>query len=188
MTASRGHRAASARFNLEGNDMPVDLSLREGNLPETLAQLQEQVRKEPANVKHRIFLFQLLSVIGDWERANTQLSVVGEMDAGALAMVQTYREALKCEVLRAEIFAGKRSPVIFGQPASWLALLIEALRLTSENRYTEARDLREMAFDLDDGPTAGARSSPDAAMRRRASDVIRDTVNGLGTLHGFFPP
>jgi type VI secretion system protein ImpE len=127
--------------------MPADLSLREGNLPETLAQLSEQVRKEPANAKHRIFLFQLLSVMGEWERANTQLSVIGEMDAGALAMVQMYREAIKCELLRAEIFAGRRSPVIFGQPASWLALLIEALRLTAENRYAEAARLREMAFE-----------------------------------------
>ena len=161
--------------------MPADLSLREGNIPETLAQLQEQVRKEPANAKHRIFLFQLLSVVGEWERAMTQLNVIAEMDTSALAMVQTYREALKCEVLRSEIFAGKRSPVIFGQPAGWLALMTEALRLTAENRYAEAQKLREMAFEQ--APTTrGAIDGQDfewiADADTRLGPVLEAIVNG----------
>ncbi len=69
------------------------------------------MRKDPANAKHRIFLFQLLAVLGQWERAMNQLNVAGELDAGTLAMVQTYREALRCEVLRGEIFAGRRVAV-----------------------------------------------------------------------------
>jgi hypothetical protein len=72
-------------------------------------------------------------VQGNWERALTQLNVAGEMDASTLAMVQTYREAIRCELLRAEIFAGKRSPLIFGQPDEWLALLTQALKLTAED-------------------------------------------------------
>ena len=31
-------------------------------------------------------------------------------------MVQTYREALRCEVHRAEVFAGRKSPLILGEP------------------------------------------------------------------------
>jgi type VI secretion system protein ImpE len=68
-----------------------------------------------------VFLFQLLSVMGQWDRALTQLNVAGELDAEALPMVQTYREAIQCEALRAEIFAGKRAPLIFGEPQDWLA-------------------------------------------------------------------
>ncbi|MFO1349474.1 MAG: hypothetical protein U1F68_01840 [Gammaproteobacteria bacterium] len=44
-------------------------------------------------------------------------------------MVQTYREALRCEALRADVFAGRRSPMLFGDPEPWLALMAEALRL-----------------------------------------------------------
>ena len=44
---------------------------------------------------------------GEWNRALTQLNVAGELDAGTLLMVQTYREALRCEVFRAEVFAGR---------------------------------------------------------------------------------
>ena len=121
--------------------------LREGDLDETLRQLQEQVRKEPANAKYRVFLFQLLAVMGQWERAMNQLNVAGELDAGTLAMVQTYREALRCEVLRGEIFAGRRSPLVFGEPEEWFALLLEAQRLLAQGAGEQAREMRERALE-----------------------------------------
>ncbi|WP_027159859.1 type VI secretion system accessory protein TagJ [Methylobacter luteus] len=122
--------------------------LQEGRLQESLAALQSQVRKDPANPKLRTFLFQLLTVLGEWDRALTQLTVAGELDAANLPMVQTYREAIRCEVLRKEIFSGHKTPVVFGDPAQWIALLQEALKLTAENRFAEARNLRDQAFDL----------------------------------------
>ncbi len=127
--------------------MSAEESLQEGNLEQALAQLQDRVRKNPADPKARIFLFQLLSVLGQWDRALTQLNVAGDLDPGALAMVQTYREALRCEVLRGEIFAGKRSPLIFGDPEEWMALLLEALRATAEGRHEHALQTRNKAFE-----------------------------------------
>jgi type VI secretion system protein ImpE len=128
--------------------MSAEDSLRAGDLPAALQQLQEQVRKQPAHVQNRVFLFQLLAVLGQWERALTQLNVLGDLDAATLPMVQTYREALRCEALRAEVFAGQRSPLIFGDPEHWLALLIEALRLTAGGHYAEAQTVRAQAFEV----------------------------------------
>lgn len=122
--------------------------LREGNLEESLQQLQEQVRKDPSNAKYRVFLFQLLAVLGQWDRAMTQLKVAGDLDAGTLAMVQTYREALRCEVLRGEIFAGRRSPLVFGKPDEWVALMIEAQRLVAQGAGEQAQEVRERALEL----------------------------------------
>ncbi len=127
--------------------MLAEQSLKDGKLQDALTQLQDQVRKDPSSPKHRIFLFQLLAVLGQWDRALTQLNVVGDLDAGSQAMVQTYRQALRCEVLRADIFVGKRSPLIFGDPEHWLALLTEALRLTAQGQYAQAAELRERAFE-----------------------------------------
>jgi type VI secretion system protein ImpE len=121
--------------------------LKSGDLAQARALLQEQVRKEPAAPRPRIFLFQLLAVSGEWERALTQLNVLSDIDATSLSMVQAYREALRCEVLRAEVFAGKKSPVVLGEPEPWLALVIEALRLTAEGRSAQAKELRERAFE-----------------------------------------
>jgi len=127
--------------------MLPELTLRDGRLADTLAELQKRVRSDPSNAKHRIFLFELLSVMGQWDRALTQLNVAGELDGGALAMVQMYREALRCEVLRGDVFAGRRSPVVFGEPESWVALLIEALRLTAQEKHAQSDELRGNAFE-----------------------------------------
>ncbi len=122
--------------------------LAKSDLNGTLEDLQAQVRRDPSEVKHRIFLFQLLAVLGDWERAITQLNLVGEMDALSLPMVQTYRQALQCEVLRSEVFTGERSPLVFGKPDQWMALLFEALRLTAKGDHKHSQEVRSEAFEL----------------------------------------
>lgn len=127
--------------------MLAEQSLHEGNLEEALVQLQDQVRKNPAESSNRIFLFQLMSLLGQWDRALNQLNVLADMDASTLAMVQTYREALRCEMLRADVFAGNRSAMVFGEPEQWVALLMEALRLNTQDKPAEAESLRERALD-----------------------------------------
>lgn len=125
----------------------AERAVREGNLDAALLGLQEQIRGAPAKAELRVFLFQLLSVMGQWDRAQAQLSVAAELDAAALAMAQMYREAILCERLRAEVFAGRTAPVVFGEPEEWLALLIEALLVTGTARANEADTLRARAFE-----------------------------------------
>jgi type VI secretion system protein ImpE len=127
--------------------MPANQSLRDGDLRGALSQLQQQIKGDPANVAHRVYLFQLFSVMGSWGRALTQLNVAGDLDAGTLAMVQTYREALRCEAFRAEVFTGKRSPMIFGDPEQWIALCVQALGLAANEQPEEAAQLREQAYE-----------------------------------------
>ena len=154
--------------------MHADEILRGGNPKEALASLQDQVRKNPSNPEYRTFLFQLLSVLGQWDRAMNQLNVVAELDDGTLAMVQTYREALRCEVLRSEIFNGKRSPLLFGQPQEWVALMIEALRLSADGKIPESQEIRHEAFE-----TAPATSG---TINGEAFSWIADADSRLGPI------
>ena len=131
----------------------AEQAVRDGDLEAALIRLQEQVRKEPADADLRVFLFQLLSVMGQWERALTQLNVAADLDAKTLAMAQMYREAVRCELLRAEVFAGKRSPMILGEPDEWLALLIESLLVSGTGRRAQADELRQRAFEA--APASG---------------------------------
>jgi type VI secretion system protein ImpE len=121
-------------------------ALRAGRLEEAVTQLQAEVRRQPGDPRLRIFLFQLLCVRGEWNRALTQLNLAGELDAAALLMVQTYREALRCEVYRAGVFAGKRLPMSLGEPDPWFAPLVQSLAATAAGRAEEARELRERAY------------------------------------------
>ncbi|MCB9917407.1 MAG: virulence protein SciE type [Planctomycetes bacterium] len=127
--------------------MTVEQRLHEGDLDACLSELQAQVRKEPAEVKHRTFLFQLLAVLGDWDRALTQLNVAADLSPSALAMGQAYREALSCEALRRDIFAGRRTPIVFGKPDPWVPLMVEALRLGADGNHEQAAALRGDAFE-----------------------------------------
>jgi type VI secretion system protein ImpE len=121
--------------------------LRKGDVASALQALQAQIRSEPANSELRVFLFQLLCVNGEWDRAMTQLAVAGDMDAGTLGMVQVYREALRAEALRKEVFAGRRTPLIFGDPARWIALLLEALKVGAAGNVEQGQSLRDEAFE-----------------------------------------
>jgi type VI secretion system protein ImpE len=122
-------------------------ALKDGNLEQALSDSQQLVRKDPANARHRIYLFQLYAVLGQWEKALTQLNVLAEMDPETLAMVQTYRETLCCETLRTEVFSGQRSPLIMGEPEPWIAMLLESLRLTADQQHSPAGELRQQAFE-----------------------------------------
>jgi type VI secretion system protein ImpE len=118
-----------------------------GDTAGALRALSEQVRAKPADSKLRVFLAQLLCVVGQWERALNQLSVAAEMDPLAIPMKQVYGDAIRCEGLRADVFSGKRSPMVFGQPDEWLAVLIESLMRRGRGEIALAADLRERAFD-----------------------------------------
>lgn len=156
-------------------------SVRAGRLDEALADLQGQVRKKPADARLRTFLFQLLAVRGDWDRALTQLKVAAELDPAAMAMAKTYQEVLRCEVLRADVFAGKRTPLLFGKPSEWMALLVQALTLIGTGKYEEARSLREKALEsapatsgtIDDQPFAWI-----ADADQRLGPLLEAIVNG----------
>lgn len=127
--------------------MDAQQLLRQGDLDGALAAVKEQIRAEPAASRHRTFLFQMMSVQGDWKRALTQLNVTGDLDSAAIPMVQMYREALACEALREQVFAGQRSPLVFGDPENWIAMALEANRLVAAGQYAEAASLRGEAYE-----------------------------------------
>ncbi len=145
------------------------LSLRNADLATSLKSLQGEVRDNPSEPKHRIFLFQLLSILGQWERALGQLNVLRDLNAESLSLVQTYQETLNCEALRAAVFSGNRSPLLFGEPEPWMALVLESLKLSSQGKVAESAAMRDNA--LQDAPTASGTLSffPDKTTDKTAS-------------------
>jgi type VI secretion system protein ImpE len=133
--------------NIQIPDMSVEEHIKAGQLDEALAQAQEAVRKTPAEARPRILLFQLFSVLGQWERALTQLNVLRDMDPECMVLAEIFRPVLQCEALRAEIFAGKRSPLIFGEPMEWIGLLVQANALLAQGQIAAALELRNKAFE-----------------------------------------
>jgi type VI secretion system protein ImpE len=159
----------------------AEQALRDGDPFAALKLLQEAVRGKSADAKLRTFLFQLLCVLGQWERALNQLEIASTLDPGALAMAQTYREAVRCELLRGQVFEGKKSPMVLGQPEPWLALLIESVLLAGRDRIKESDVLRQQAFDEAPASAGTLNTAPfqwiaDGDMR--LGPVLEAVING----------
>lgn len=125
----------------------AEAALRAGDPRTALQHLTSAVRAKPADAKLRIFMAQLLCVLGQWERAHTQLNVVAEMDAETHAMRETVGHAIRCELMRARVFKGERTPMVFGQPDEWLALLVESMLQQGQGNAALSADLASRAFD-----------------------------------------
>ena len=148
--------------------------LQQGKVVEAMAALHNEVRAAPNDAKLRVFLFQLMAVQGLWERAATQLKVCSDQDPSTLLMTQVCGPALAAENLRAEIFAGKRSPLLLGQPEEWVGTLLQANKHFAEGHFDAARELREKAFE--------AAPATSGTLNDQAFEWIADADQRLGPI------
>jgi type VI secretion system protein ImpE len=118
-----------------------------GSLQGVLQKLQNDVREAPGDARLRTFLFQILTVMGDWERALKQLQTAATLDESAVPMAHSYRELIRCELQRSEVFAGRMAPVVLGEPSEWMVALVKALELTALGEHSQAEALRAEALE-----------------------------------------
>jgi type VI secretion system protein ImpE len=150
----------------------AESAYRAGNVRAATELLLQEVRAEPADGRKRVFLAQLFILSGQWERAANQLSVLKELDAGAIPLVHAGTQLLQCERLRAEVFAGRRAPMVLGEPPAWIAQLIQALTAQAEGRASEAATLRSLAFD--------AATAVQGSLNGEAFEWIADADSRIG--------
>lgn len=121
--------------------------IKAGKLKEGLAALETEIRAHPEDPKLRVFLFQLNCVLGRLDKALTQLQVVASLNADTMMLAQIFRPVIACELLRREVFAGKRTPLIFGEPSEWMGLMVQACALSAAGKQEAASELRAKAFE-----------------------------------------
>jgi type VI secretion system protein ImpE len=92
-----------------------------------------------------------------------------------------YREAIRCEALRRQVFAGKKSPMILGQPEPWMALLIESLLVAGSGQASQSEQLRTQAYDQAEavgGSLDGQRFEWIADADSRLGPALEVIING----------
>ena len=155
--------------------------LKLDDLSGALAALEDQVRQHADVARFRVFLFQLLCVMGQWERAVRQLQVAAKLSPDARMMAQTYREAIICEIYREKVFQGEKRALIFGEPEEWTVQLAEALQLLATGHAEAAADLRASAFEAapaTPGKINGADFEWIADADMRLGPVLEAVING----------
>ena len=117
-----------------------------GRLEEGLAALQTEIRNKPGDNRLRVFLFQLDCVLGRLDKALTQLQSSPASTRRRCCMAQIFRPVIACELLRREVFTGKRTPIIFGEPMEWMGLLVQANELVARGEFAAAAESRGRGF------------------------------------------
>ncbi len=121
--------------------------MQTARLAEAMEALKAQVRDAPGDATRRFFLFQLLAVEGQWERALNQLNVAAELDANMAIFAHAGRRLLQAEAFREQVMSGGRSPMILGEPGSWIVELVRSLSHLAGGDWDAAQRDRESALD-----------------------------------------
>src|SRR5690349_10934231 len=105
----------------------ADELLRAGDIPGARQALVDMVRADPSSVEGRLFLFQLLALTGEWDKARSQLSALAQLSPEAQMLAAAYRAVIDAEQFRARVFAGEEPPVLLTKGSAWAADLAVAL-------------------------------------------------------------
>lgn len=119
----------------------ADIRLRAGDLDGARSALVETVKANPSDPRARMFLFQLLALAGDWEKARNHLNALARLSPEAQMLSVVYNQALNAEAERAEVFAGRaKAAVLRGDWAQGLADAIQHYALGDAEAGDAARD------------------------------------------------
>jgi type VI secretion system protein ImpE len=103
---------------------------REGRLEEAIEALGTALRNNPADTRHRTFLFELLCFAGNYDRAEKQLEMLARDGKDAELGALLYRGALHAERLRQQMFEPGGLPPSTG-PAPLVAGTLNGLPFTA---------------------------------------------------------
>ena len=123
----------------------ADIRLREGDLDGARSALVETVKSNPSDPGARMFLFQLLALAGDWDKARIQLNALAKLSPEAQMLSVVYNQAMAAEAERAEVFAGRaKAPVIRG---AWAQGIADAIQLYAQGDSAGGDAARDAALD-----------------------------------------
>ncbi len=129
-----------------------------GNLTDAISAMNDEVRTNPVDQGRRGFLAELLCFSGNLERADKLLDVISTQNPDVAVGVAMFRQLIRAEQARRELYAAGRVPEFLEQPSDALSKHLEAV--------TQIRS--------DD--TAGATKTLEAAEAGRAS--LSGSCNG----------
>ena len=94
-----------------------------------------------------MFLFQLLALAGEWDKARTQLLSLAQLSPEAQMLAVAYGQAIDAEVTRAKVFAGEVKVDVLANGEGWAAGLADAIQLLALGKTEEGLAARDAAFE-----------------------------------------
>lgn len=119
---------------------------KDGRLDEAVEAQIAEVRSHPGDADRRYFLFALLCLKGELDRAARQLDALGVGDPKLQGTAVVYRNLLGSEADRRRVWAGEAKPVLPPDAPAALADRVEAIATLGAGRTDEAARLLERAM------------------------------------------
>src|ERR1700761_4201236 len=129
--------------------------LRSGDLDAVRAELIDTVKRAPGDPGARMYLWQLMALSGEWDKAVTHLRVLTQLSAEAQMLGTVYNQAIAAEKTRLDAWAGKAPFNVLVSSSPWIDTLAQALGALARGELEEGERLRDEAFD-GAGDTPGA--------------------------------
>ncbi len=149
-----------------------DELIKAGDIAGARAALIEEVRTRPDDRKARMFLSQVLLVLGEWDKALTHMKTLANLSPEALTLFTAYDRAIAAEKNREAVFLGKIPPEGLAPGGAWFDVLLQALGAESKGDAESAAKLRAEAFDQ--APETGGDADG------KAFDFIADADSRFG--------
>ncbi len=89
---------------------------KEGKLSEALAAATAGVKAAPGDLGQRVLLAELLLFAGNLERADVILDAASQVDPSAMLVVSEFRQLLRAETARRQLYRDGRVPEFLGEP------------------------------------------------------------------------
>lgn len=145
----------------------------EGNLPAAVTAANAAVRRAPTDIGARILLAELLAFTGNIERADVVLDACADLDPTAAIVVAEFRQLLRGETARRQLFSDGRVPEFLGEPTAAQRSSLAAIVALRNGDPSEAARLAAEA--------EAARPHPSGTARGAAFDDMRDADDLLAS-------
>ena len=139
---------------------------REGDLGGALTAATAAVRQTPADIGARMLLAEFLLFAGNIERADLVLDACAELDPAAALVAAEFRQLLRGETARRQLFSDGRVPAFVGEPTTAHRLSLAAVVALRNGDAGEAGKLAAQAEE--------ARGHPNGRIGERTFDDLRD--------------
>lgn len=146
---------------------------REGNLADALTAANAAVRRAPTDIGARVLLAELLAFSGNIDRADVVLDACAELDPTAAIVVAEFRQLLRGELARRQLFSEGRVPEFLGEPTAAQRSSLAAIVALRNGDSSEAARLAAEAEE--------ARHHPAGTMRGTAFNDMRDADDLLAS-------
>ena len=130
------------------NDLDAAGLFRAGKLAEAIAAATAAVKAAPADLGRRVLLAELLLFSGNLERADVILDAASQVDPSALLVVSEFRQLLRAETARRQLYRDGRVPEFLGEPEPTEQASLAALVALRAGDVAEARAKAEEAETL----------------------------------------